>query len=195
VMVKLIESDPKIGIVVPKIYYWEDKSIIWAAGTAINLWTGQIIFRGGKDVGQYEKVEEVQVAPANFLVKKEVIDKVGPYDDIYFAVYEDTDFSFRARKAGFRIVYTPKAVCYHKIPLLDKKAEQERLLSRSYWIGRNRIIFMKRFGKNFLVFLLFLPFFAVYYTLLALRFRKIKGLVGFFKGSLVGLAWVIKEKA
>lgn len=51
-LVKVAQSDPKIGIVTPKIYYWEDKKKIWAAGTGINLWTGKIIFRGGKDVGQ-----------------------------------------------------------------------------------------------------------------------------------------------
>lgn len=143
----------------------------------------------------YDKTEEVQVAPAAIFVKRKVLDKIGGFDDVYFAVYEDTDFSFRAKRAGFKIVYTPKAVCYHKIPLLDKRQESERLLSRGYWIGRNRIIFMKRFGKNFFIFLLFLPVFAGYYTFLALRYQNLSGLIDFFKGTLAGLVLVIRGKA
>lgn len=188
-LLKVAESDPKIGIVTPKIYYWEDKKRIWAAGTGINLWTGQIIFRGGKDTGQYEKVEEVQVAPAAILVKKQVLDKIGGFDDIYFATYEDTDFCFRAKRAGFKTVYTPRAVAYHKIPV-GYKVSMERLLVRACFVGRNRIIFMKRFGKNFWVFLLFLPIYFVYYASLSLRFKKVEGIINFVKGTLEGLGLV-----
>ena len=189
-LVKVAESDPKIGIVTPKIYYFGDKKRIWAAGTGINLWTGQIIFRGGEDEGQYEEVEEVQVAPAAILVKRKVLDKIGGFDDIYFATYEDTDFCFRAKKAGFRIIYAPKAVAYHKIPV-DYEFAMRRLLSRSYFVGRNRIIFMKRFGRNFWAFLLFLPIYFAYYTFLSLRFKKKGGIVNFVKGTLEGLGLVL----
>lgn len=193
-LVKIAESDSKIGIVTPKIYYWEDKKRIWAAGTGVNTWTGQIVFRGGKDVGQYEKIEEVQVAPAAILVKRKVLDGIGGFDDVYFATYEDTDFCFRAKKAGFKTIYTPKAIACHKIPA-DYKFSMERLLSRTYFIGRNRIIFMQRFGKNFWLFLLFLPGYFFYYTLLSLRFKNLGGITGFVKGTFEGLALVLKEKA
>ncbi len=192
-LVKVAKSNPKIGIVTPKIYYWEDKKRIWAAGTGINLWTGQIVFRGGKDAGQYDKIEEVQVAPAAIFVKRKILDKIGGFDDVYFATYEDTDFCFRAKEAGFKIVYAPKAVAYHKIPG-DYKSSMERLLSRAYFIGRNRIIFMKRYGKNFLVFLLFLPVFAVYYAFLALRFQKLGDFLDFCRGTTEGLILVVRRK-
>lgn len=184
-LVKVAESDPRIGIVTPKIYYWEDKKRIWAAGTGINLWNGQVVFRGGKDIGQYDQVEEVQVAPAAILVKREVINKIGGFDDVYFATYEDTDFCFRAKKAGFKTFYTSKAVAYHKIPA-DYLSSMERLLSRSYLVGRNRVIFMKRFGKNFLVFLVFLPVFAGHYLFLALKYKKVSEWFRFLKGTFDG---------
>ncbi len=192
-LVKVAESNPKIGIVTPKIYYFEDKKRIWAAGTEINLWTGQVLFRGGKDRGQYNKIADVQVAPAAMLVRKEMIDKIGRFDDIYFATYEDTDFCFRARKAGYRVVYIPKAITYHKIPLRERESV-ERLLSRAYWVGRNRMIFMKRYGKNFWLFLLFLPVFTLYYGFLALRFKKISGMVDFLRGTLSGFLLILKGK-
>ena len=74
-LVKVSESDNEVGIVTPKIYYSDDKDRIWSAGTGMNLWTGQVLFRGGKDMGQFDVSEEVQVAPAAMLVKRKVLDK------------------------------------------------------------------------------------------------------------------------
>jgi len=185
-LLELAETDSNIGIVTPKIYYYANKNKIWSAGTGINLWTGQIIFRGGIDIGQFNKSEEVQVAPAAMLVKAIVIKKIKKFDDFYFATYEDTDFCFRARRSGFKTYYAPKALAYHKLPI-DLEEESRRLLSRSYWIGRNRIIFMKRFGSNFLIFLFFLPIYSLYYLTLSIRCKKIFTWFRFMQGTLSGL--------
>ncbi|MCL4415082.1 MAG: glycosyltransferase family 2 protein [Actinobacteria bacterium] len=185
-LVKVAESSGKIGIVTPKIYYWGKKKIIWSAGTAINLWTGRIIFRGGEDKGQYEEVEEVQVAPAAILVKHGLLSKIHSFDDCYFAVYEDTDFCFRAREKGFKTYYAPKALAYHKLSW-DPKDDVERVLSRAYWVGRNRVIFMRRFGKNFFVFSFFLILFCIYYFLLSFFNKRTLDGVKFLKGTFDGL--------
>lgn len=180
------EVESNIGIVTPKIYYFGDKNRVWSAGTSINLWSGQIIFRGGQDIGQFDDIEEVQVAPAAMLVRKEVIKKLKKFDDIYFATYEDTDFCFRAKRAGFKTYYAPKALAFHKLPL-EFEEESKRLLSRSYWIGRNRVIFMKKFGKNFFVFLLFLPLYSLYYLIIALKCRQIFSWFRFLQGTINGI--------
>lgn len=185
-LVGVTNKKRKNGIVTPKIYYWEDKNRIWSAGTGMNLLTGQVLFRGGQDEGQFDKVEEVQVAPAAFLVGKKVIEKIGGFDEKYFATYEDTDFSFRARKGGFKIYYSPKAVAYHKIST-DPKKEADRLLSRAYWVGKYRVLFMKDFGKNFFVFLFFLPVFIIYYLILALRYNRFSSWVNFVSGTVSGI--------
>lgn len=185
-LVKILQSNKLIGIATPKIYYSDDKKRIWAAGTAINLWTGQVLFRGGKDVGQYEVAQEVQVAPAVLLVKKTVISKIRSFDDRYFATYEDTDFCFRAKIAGFSVGYVPSALAYHKISS-DPGNEAKRLLSRSYWVGRNRILFMRDFGNNFYIFLLFLPIYIIYYLRLAIKFGRFIDWLKFIQGVLAGL--------
>lgn len=185
-LLKVLQSNSQIGIVTPKIYYWGNKKRIWSAGTGINLWTGQVLFRGGDDVGQYEKVEEVQVAPAAILVKKDVIRKIKSFDDCYFVTYEDTDFCFRAREKGFKTFYSPSALAYHKISW-DPKDDADRVLSRAYWVGRNRIIFMKKFSKNFAVFTLFIPLFIGYYLLLAISANRFKSGFNFLLGTFAGL--------
>ena len=179
-------EDENAGIVTPKIYYLSDKTRIWSAGTAVNLWTGQTIFRGGRDRGQYEKSEEVAVAPAAILAKWAVVDKLRNFDDRYFATYEDTDFSFRAKKVGFKVYYSPKAVAYHDLST-DPNKEAERLLSRGYLVGKNRVLFMKDFGKNFFVFLCFLPVYVFYYAKMGLKHNNFKGIGNFVRGTIEGI--------
>jgi GT2 family glycosyltransferase len=186
-LVKVAQKYPKVGVVTPKIYYWGDKKVIWSAGTGINLWSGQVIFRGGIDVGQYEKDQEVQVAPAAMLVKKEVISKIHKFDDIFFAVYEDTDFCFRAKNIGYLTYYAPKAIAYHKIPYKNSDV-YKRLVERLYWIGRNRTIFMKRFGRSMIIYLLFSPMYFMYYSFLSIRYGKLSNISDYLRGFVDGLS-------
>jgi len=48
------------------------------------------------------------------LYKAAVFQDIGLFDETFFAYYEDTDISFRAQLAGYKITYTPNAVAYHK---------------------------------------------------------------------------------
>lgn len=56
----------------------------------------------------YEKQHELDwVTGAFFLIRRKVIDQVGLIDEEYFMYTEDTDFCFRAKKAGWKIAYVP----------------------------------------------------------------------------------------
>ncbi len=177
----------KAGIITPKIYYWEQKKIIWAAGTEIDTLSGQVLFRGGNDTGQYDEEQEVQVAPAAIFVKKIVINKIKCFDERYFATYEDTDFCFRAKSVGYSTMYAPDAIAYHKIPY-DEKKSNLKLLSRSYYVAKNRIIFMKKYGQNFLLFcLFFIPVYACYYLILSLKYNRLSEYKNYLKGTIAGL--------
>lgn len=201
-MLEVANSDHKIGIVTPKIYYFSDKKIIWSAGTDINLWTGRVIFRSGKDEGQYNKDQEVGVAPACLLVKRRLLESLR-FDNKYFATFEDTDFCFRAKNIGYLTYYSSKAKAYHDISM-DKEKEAYRLLDRGYYVARNRIIFMKEFGK--ITFLFFIPLYAFYYLKLAIKYRKFKSWFNYLKGVIDGIlytncylfmpfsyAWIIRK--
>ncbi len=48
-----------------------------------------------------------------FAIKKEVIDKVGVFDDYFFMEYDDMDLSWRVRLGGYKIFYVPNAKVYH----------------------------------------------------------------------------------
>jgi len=185
-LLKVVMADPKIGIAGPIIYYYDEPSKVWAAGTFINMLTGKISFN---DKATNTKCFEAQVIPAAIMVKREVLNKVGLFDGTFFATYEDTDFCFRVKKAGYKVVCVPEAKAWHKIPT-DLKSQELRLLSRSYYIARNRIIFMKKHARltNFLVFLiLFMPIYAIYYTWRGLRYWKLHFIEEYWRGLFEGL--------
>jgi GT2 family glycosyltransferase len=183
-LMKGFDYSSQIGITTPKIFYKRPKNIIWSAGTGMNLWTGQVLFRGGKDRGQFNQPIEVPVAPAVLLVKKSLMKKIKAFDPIYFATYEDTDFCFKAKKLGYRTYYVPSAKAYHDLPF-DQIDAQKRLTNRLYFIARNRIIFLRRYGQFTSVPLSLI--FSVYYLYLAIKYHKMGEFLNYIKGTIDGL--------
>ena len=74
---------------------------------------------------------------------KEVLEKVGLFDEKYFMYYEDTDLSLRIRKAGFKVLYVPTGIVWHKI------AQSSGIGSdlNDYYITRNRLLFGVKYAK------------------------------------------------
>lgn len=74
------------------------------------------------DLGQYNKEKEVYAAcGAAVLYNKKILDKIGYLDESFFMYYEDVEISERARFAGFKIIYSPKAVVRHYHALFSKE--------------------------------------------------------------------------
>lgn len=48
------------------------------------------------------------------LYSMRLFDEIGLFDETFFAYYEDVDISFRAQLAGWKVIYTPNAIAYHK---------------------------------------------------------------------------------
>jgi GT2 family glycosyltransferase/ubiquinone/menaquinone biosynthesis C-methylase UbiE len=189
-----LSRHPEAGIVTPKIYYHDQRNIIWAAGTDINLRTGQTIFYGGEDQGQYDTERQVAVAPATFLVTKKTLQAIGLFDTRYFATYEDTDFCFSAQRAGFQTWYSPKAVTYHKIPF-DPQAAMQRLLERTYYVARNRYYFLWKHHLFNISTILYMPLYLTYYTFLAIRYARPSALADYLRGLYDALSlMLLKQK-
>lgn len=153
-LVKSAKENPKAGIIAPKIYFakgfeyhkgkYKDEDlgrVFWYAGGEMD-WNNVIGHHRGVDEvdnGQYDKTEETEYASGCcMLVSRKTFEKVGGFDKNYFLYYEDSDLCQRIKAAGFKIIYEPKAVIWHKnagsaggpgSPLQD------------YYITRNRMLF------------------------------------------------------
>ena len=95
------------------------------------------------DNGQYDEEKEVDYANgACFLIDKKVIDKIGLVDEGYLPIYfEEADYCARARKAGFKVIYTGKTKLVHYTSTTTKKEASEK---RYYIWEKNRIRFVRR---------------------------------------------------
>lgn len=152
-LVKSFEKDDNMGIVSPKIYFekgfefYKDRyrkedmgKVLWYAGGVMD-WKNLIASHRGVDevdIGQYDKEEETDFATGCcMMIKREVFEKIGFFDEKYFLYFEDGDFIERAKKAKFKIVYSPKGVLWHK----NAGSSGSGSFLHDYYLTRNRLIF------------------------------------------------------
>lgn len=114
-LVEAIKSDRKVGIVGGKCLY-PGGDIQHAGGYLDARGAGYHYGYGEKDEGQYERRREVEfVTGANLAISRLALDAIGKLDEGYAPAYfEDVDWCLRARDAGFRVLYEPRAVITHK---------------------------------------------------------------------------------
>src|SRR5207302_1778439 len=83
-----------------------------------------------------KKSEVFSAYGACMLIRKEVIDKIGLFDDDYFLYFEETDFCMRVWLSGWRIEYIPGIIIYHEGGVSTRKQGMERIYFHSF---KNRI--------------------------------------------------------
>jgi GT2 family glycosyltransferase len=118
-----LEGDPSLGGVQPRILQLEEGSDSPSPETARLYSAGQALTRdarafemasGESQLPRHRQRREVfGVCGAACLLRRELFDRLGGYDERYFAFYEDVDLNVRARIAGWRFEYVPEAVVWH----------------------------------------------------------------------------------
>ncbi len=143
-LVELLESDPKIGIVNPRVQYYYSPGILQHAGyTPFNMITIRNFSIGysKKDEGQYLNISESgSTFGAAMLVPLSVIKKVGMMADIFFLYYEEHDWAAHIKKAGYSTYYNGKSLIYHKESISTGKDSP----FKTYYLTRGRILFARR---------------------------------------------------
>ena len=147
-LINRLESSPKIGAVCPKIRFaWGDNPIQFAGYTTLSRITmrNHAIGSGEQDKGQYDTAHPTPYAHgAAMMVKREAIAKAGLMPECYFLYYEELDWSMMIRRAGYDIWYEPTVTVYHK----ESQTTGQQSPLRTYYITRNRLLFVKRNNLN-----------------------------------------------
>lgn len=114
-LIRALEADPAAGLATPKILMMDDPSRINTCGNEITL-TGLTFCRGlDEPADRYDRPEVVSaVSGAAFAIRREVLERIGGFDESFFIYFEETDLSLRAALAGFRCRYVPTATVLHK---------------------------------------------------------------------------------
>jgi hypothetical protein len=112
----------KCDMAVPKIKYWDNKEKIWCAGGFFRRWAAWQSFHYGEgelDQAKYNHERIINYSPTCcMLINSLVFLNIGLMDEKYFVYYDDTDFCFRAWKAGIKMIYVPDINFYHKVSSL-----------------------------------------------------------------------------
>ena len=147
-LIKRLDTSPKIGMVCPKIRFACDNNPIQFAGyTPLSPITirNKAIGYGEEDKGQYDMPHQTPYAHgAAMMLKREVIDKVGLMPECYFLYYEELDWSMMITRAGYEIWYEPASTIYHK----ESQSTGQKSPLRAYYITRNRLLLVKRNYKG-----------------------------------------------
>ncbi len=151
---------PQAGLITPKIYFakgyefHKDRykktdlgKVIWSAGGSID-WEnvyGKNDNVDEVDYGQFKQTSQKDFATgACLLIKREVIDKVGLIDERYFLYLEDLEYSVRAKKTNYEIIFDPSIYLWHKVA--QSSAVGSSL--NDYFITRNRLLFGMTYAKT-----------------------------------------------
>jgi GT2 family glycosyltransferase len=147
-LVAALAANPDAGIATPKIRFYRPDNLIWYGGGTFSTWVQNPIMSGYKQIddGRWDTPGDVDFASGcAMLVRRALFDRFGGFVEEYFAVWEDLDFCLNARSAGYRIMYVPSAVIWHKE---SSAAGGHDAPGYVYYQIRNRLLFLARWVRS-----------------------------------------------
>jgi GT2 family glycosyltransferase len=139
-------------LIIPKIYFYDSRKI-WMAGGFFRENRGIVghVGAGESDTPTNSTPRYFDYAPTCFmLINNNVFRRVGLMDEKYFVYYDDVDFLLRVKKTGYRILYLPDLIVFHKVS--SSTGGKESLFS-IYYNTRNRIYFLRKNYKGLRFFI------------------------------------------
>ncbi|MEW5982070.1 MAG: glycosyltransferase family 2 protein [Acidobacteriota bacterium] len=109
-----LEANPQAGLATSRIVYARDPGVLDSAGDGYTRAGGAFKRGHGEPEINYHDAGEVFGAcGAAFMIRKELFEELGGFDEDFFLVYEDVDLSYRAQLLDHRCVYVPEALVIH----------------------------------------------------------------------------------
>ena len=197
-----LQSDERLGGVQPRILQMEEPTggrraagVGRPAGEAPIYSAGQALTSDGRALeegaGEAQRAahragrEIFGVCGAACLLRRELFEQVGGYDEAYFAFYEDVDLNVRARIAGWRFGYVPEAVAWHVGNAAWQKGFARPAARNAQLVGRNRLATQAKFMPAGA-----LPRIAVVEAGALLRAARRRRFLATLRGKLAAVAWL-----
>lgn len=135
-------AHPEAGILVPKIFYFDHPQTIWSAGSRFRRFPPSVVMRKtkGADDGRFDWDPRLDyTTTCALLLSRAFLETVGLLDRDYFILFDDYDWSVRAREHGCDIRLVPDAHLWHKV-------------SKSTGVGTRSPFFWTNYGKSAALF-------------------------------------------
>ena len=138
VMLEAARRDPRVGSVAAQMRFADRRDVLNSAGLeldSLGIAADRLV---GSRVGQHHQQEPYKVFGATggaALFSRDMLDKIGGFDETFFAFFEDVDVAWRAQAQGWIALYAPGAVVYHHHSATARHGSPAKL----YLVGRNRV--------------------------------------------------------
>jgi len=132
-LVKIASKDKGIGVIGPNIVSYNQPNVVFGGGFVDDSGAARHSFNR-------QESEAEQVGGAAFMFKRELFEKLGGLDEGFNPIYfEETDFCARARKSGYKVVFTPKSKVVHfEGGLMKKQPGKKQYVT----MNKNRLRYM-----------------------------------------------------
>ena len=148
------ESRPQIGLASPVVYYFNNPEMIQFCGSYVDFKNKTIVYPEDKNLhidDDFIDGENVCLWAAALLIKKNIVEKIGYFEEKFFAYWEDTEYSVRALKSGYRNAVCTSAKVYHKTPKRQYPgAGIKRVPYYYYFMTRNMYYLGNKYFRSFL---------------------------------------------
>jgi GT2 family glycosyltransferase len=139
-------ADPAVGAAGPKIFYFAAPDRLWAAGGRLR-WRETVTAergRGKLDGPAFNVAADVTyLTTCCLLIPRDVIERVGPLDPLFFINVDDADWCQRARDAGYRLRFVPESRIWHKVAASTGGGYTP---TKAFHTGRSNALFVRRHG-------------------------------------------------
>lgn len=147
-LIKIAESDKKIGIVGSVMLRWDTRIVDTAGDGCTWAGVGFKLFSGKNYDDIPEDIEAFGACAGAALYKRSLIEKIGFLDESFFMNLEDVDLSYRARLAGYDVSIARRSIVYHKVSSSVKKVSY----MGNYYASRNvELVWWKNTPKRYLI--------------------------------------------
>jgi len=193
---KVLRSQHAVAVVACKLLSSDNTTKIDGAGGVADIYgfpneRGRIFGSLETDKGQYDEVSEVFYASGSaMIISKDALHEVGFFDPTFFMYFEDMDLCWRLRLRGYKVLFAPNSIVYHKRGLrtpLGKPLNYGML----YHYHKNHLATLIK-NCSYSSLARTLPFFGAVKILIAVQHLMKRELVG-TKAVLLGLFWNLKE--
>lgn len=194
-LVKIAVTDPMIGFITGKVYYYDRPNVLQSVGYYEDpiRWKGGHLGQNEEDKGQYDEIKELPFSDDIFmLVSKNLYKTIDGYDIDFKFQGEQFDWQIRGKQKGFKVFFTPSAMLWHKGSMTIGKVSA----FKTFYDVRNSLVirfkhrdrkFIKRYIKWYIPNVLLIPFFK---NLLKLKLRYSWAI---FAGFVSAIMWKIKN--
>ncbi len=210
-LVNVLLKNDVVGEVGPINYNFNKKKLVLLTRSTRNMWTTKTNhLRTFKPFGALKEWEADDI-PNAFMVRADVVIKNKiKFRPKYGIMYEESDYAYRIRRAGFKVLMVREAKIYHDIEDSNSKENSKDYLyhfmedkRRPFVFARNRVIFHSLYStplQKFVIYLFWIWFFTAYYVYKFLFYNgygnfkfknKLSAAISYIKGTFNGFGFAL----